>query len=206
MYITALLVVSQTLAQVPESRVDEIVAHTLSKMTVPEKARQLDIHRACDMLTNGRVDIAKAERAWGDLSIGIGTLHDVVSYPQIANEMMSALSNASRLKIPCALGGEATHGLQGDDHTIFPSPIGLAATFDTELMARYGRVVGSETRACGLHVAWAPVLGLCREPRWGRCEEMMGEDPHLAAEMGRATITGMTDSRNLSSISLWRLC
>ena len=45
-----------------------------------------------------------------------------------------------------------------------------------------------QARAGGMHVTWAPVLGLCREPRWGRCEEMMGEDTHLAAELGRVFV------------------
>ena len=86
-----------------------------------------------------------------------------------------------------------------DDHTIFPSPIGLAATFDTDLLKAYGRVVASEARSAGLHVCWAPVLGLCREPRWGRCEEMMGEDPHLAGVLGQHVILGLTNDGNLSS-------
>ena len=171
----------------------DAVAATLASMTVPEKARALDIFRGADMLTNGAVDMAKAARSWGDLSLGFGVMHDVYPYPVIANAMMEALQNASRLKSPPLFGAEATHGVQMDDHTIFPSPISLAATWDVELMRRYGSVVGSEARAAGLHVAWAPVLGLCREPRWGRCEEMMGEDPHLSAALGAAAIEGMTN-------------
>ena len=57
----------------------------------------------------------------------------------------------------------------------------------------------SEARAAGTHVTWAPVLGLCREPRWGRCEEMMGEDTHLAAELGRAAIGGFTNGNQFNS-------
>lgn len=64
---------------------------------------------------------------------------------------------------------------------------------------RYGSVVAAESRAAGVHVTWAPVLGLCREPRWGRCEEMMGEDTHLAAELGRASITGFTSNKTFAS-------
>ena len=131
-------------------------------------ARQLDIFHASDLLSNGRVNLSKAEASWGNLSLGVGTLHDVYPYPEIANEMMTKLVQASRLGIPPFFGAEASHGVQMDDHTIFPSPIGLGATWDTELMERYGRVVGSEARSAGLHVTWAPVLGLCREPRWGR--------------------------------------
>ena len=164
-----------------EAALDATVRGLLDQMTVPEKARQLDIWRTADMLTNGRVNLTKAKAQWGDLSAGVGVLHDVYPYPQLGNEIMAALINASRLKIPPLIGGEATHGLQMDDHTIFPSPISLAATWDVDLMKRYGQTVGSEARACGTHITWSPVLGLCREPRWGRCEEMMGEDTHLAA-------------------------
>ena len=175
------------------------VQRLLANMTVTEKARQLDIWNTQDILTNGKIDMLKAISHWGDLRAGVGVLHDVYPYSQMANEMMGFILGASRLKIPPLFGGEATHGLQMDDHTIFPSPISLAATWDTDLMERYGRVVGSEARACGMHVTWSPVLGLCREPRWGRCEEMMGEDTHLAAELGRASVKGFTSGNNFTS-------
>ena len=177
-----------------EAAIAARVAVTLASMTISEKARALDIFRAADMLTDGAVDMEKAARTMGDLSAGVGVLHDVYPYPAIANQMMEALQNASRLKSPPLFGAEATHGVQMDDHTIFPSPIGLAATWDVDLLRRYGGVVGSEARAAGLHVAWAPVLGLCREPRWGRCEEMMGEDPARAAALGAAAVQGLTDA------------
>ena len=182
-----------------DSEVDARVAALLSQMTVPEKARQLDIFRTADILENGKVSRAKAEKNWGDLSLGFGVLHDVYPYPALANDIMAMILNASRLKVPPLFGGEATHGLQMDDHTIFPSPITLAATWDVDLMQKYGAVVGSEARAAGITVTWAPVLGLCREPRWGRCEEMMGEDTHLAAELGRAAIGGFADGRRFNS-------
>jgi beta-glucosidase len=149
-----------------EEAVEATVSKYLADMTVPEKARALDIFRTADMLTNGAVNMTKAAESWGDLSLGFGMMHDVYAYPELFNEMMSAFQNASRLKIPPIFGGEATHGLQQDDHTIFPSPISLASTFDVDLMKQYGQVVASESRASGIHVTWAPVLGLCREPRW----------------------------------------
>jgi beta-glucosidase len=153
--------------QPSEAAVQERVDALIGRMTVTEKATQLDIWRTADMLSNGRVNMTKAKAAWGAsaLSAGCGVMHDVYPYPEIYNEMMTALLAASRLKIPPLFGGEATHGLQMDSHTIFPSPISLAATFDTSLMAAYGRTVGAEARACGTTVTWAPVLGLCQEPR-----------------------------------------
>lgn len=143
-------------------------ASVLASMTLEEKARQLDIFRTADILTNGRVNMSKARSLWGDLELGVGVLHDVYAYPELANEIMGVLINVSRSGVPPLVGAEATHGLQMDDHTIFPSPIGLAATWDVDLMGRYGAVVGSEARSSGIHVTWAPVLGLCVEPRWGR--------------------------------------
>lgn len=184
-----------------EARMDARVQSLIDQMTVTEKARQLDIWRTADILTNGKIDVVKALKQWHPISAGVGVLHDVYAYPQLGNEMMAFILNSSRLKIPPLFGGEATHGLQMDDHTIFPSPISLAATWDTKLMRRYGHAVGSEARAAGTHVTWAPVLGLCREPRWGRCEEMMGEDTHLAAELGRAAITGFTNGKQFNSSS-----
>ena len=139
-----------------------------ASMTLEEKARQLDIFRTADILTNGRVNMSKARSLWGDPELGVGVLHDVYAYPELANEIMGVLINVSRSGVPPLVGAEATHGLQMDDHTIFPSPIGLAATWDVDLMGRYGAVVGSEARVIRNSRGPAPVLGLCVEPRWGR--------------------------------------
>ena len=83
-------------------------AATLAQLTVAEKARQLDIFNVADMLTDGRVDPAKAAASWGDLSLGVGTLHDVYAPPALANDIMAFLINASAAKVPPLVGGEAT--------------------------------------------------------------------------------------------------
>ena len=71
--------------------------------------------------------------------------------------------------------------LQGDWHTIFPSPYTIAATFDTDLMHEIGKVIGREARAGGIHQCWSPVCGLAREPRWGRSEEERSHLPPSAS-------------------------
>eukprot|EP00041_Stephanoeca_diplocostata_P038533 m.1523208 g.1523208 ORF g.1523208 m.1523208 type:complete len:962 (+) comp25232_c0_seq4:137-3022(+) len=177
----------------------ERVQGLVAKMSVAEKSRQLDIFRTADMLTNGHVNKSKAEATIGNLSLGVGVLHDFYPYPEIANEVMEMLIQESKSKVPPLVGAEATHGLQMDGHTIFPSPVSLSATFDKELMTAYGRVVASEARSSGVHVTWAPVMGLCRDPRWGRCEEMMGEDAYLAAALGSAAVRGFTNDGVLNS-------
>lgn len=114
-----------------------------------------------------------------------------------------------RLGIPAfGVGGEGAHGVQArHDHdwdrqapeytTIFPNPIGMSASWDTDLVRKAGRVTGTEARglyAAGRHEClslWAPTVDMERDPRWGRTEEGYGEDPLLAGEMAGAYVEGM---------------
>ncbi len=115
-------------------------------------------------------------------------------------------------------GGEGAHGVQaragqGEMYpptptTSFTQPIGMAATFDRELIRRAGDVTGKESRAfanavgkCG-HGRLAPTVDLCRDPRWGRNEEGYGEDPYLTGKMASAYITGMQDEHNYDGTPL----
>ena len=109
-------------------------------------------------------------------------------------------------------GGEGAHGVQaragqGEMYpptptTSFTQPIGMAATFDRELIRRAGDVTGKESRAFanavgkGGHCRLAPTVDLCRDPRWGRTEEGYGEDPYLTGRMASAYILGMQDEHN----------
>ena len=109
-------------------------------------------------------------------------------------------------------GGEGAHGVQarGGQNEPFPptpttsftQPIGMAATFDRELIRRAGDVTGKESRAFGNavgkggHGRLGPTVDLCRDPRWGRNEEGYGEDPYLTGKMASAFITGMQDEHN----------
>ena len=109
-------------------------------------------------------------------------------------------------------GGEGAHGVQaragqGEAYpptptTSFTQPIGMAATFDKELIRKAGDVTGKESRAFenavgkGGHCRLAPTVDLCRDPRWGRNEEGYGEDPYLTGKMASAYIRGMQDEHN----------
>ena len=92
-----------------------------------------------------------------------------------------------------------SHGYQNDGHTVFPSPISTAASFNGTLAFLIGRVIGTEARVTGTHEVWSPVCGLAREPRWGRSNEEFGEDVHLAATMVGQQVLGMSDRKNYSS-------
>lgn len=174
------------------------VSQLLAQMTLAEKARQLDLYNGWDMLDNGQFSPAKASAMLGTLGMGVlqwGRDQDV----RMANILQQACVNSSRLGVPALLAEECLHGVQGDGHTVFPSPLSFAATFDAALAHDVGRVIGTEARAQGTAQCWSPVCGVAREPRWGRTEEELGEDTHLAATLAGNLAFGMTDGKNLTS-------
>ena len=77
------------------------------------------------------------------------------------------------------------------DATVFPQAIGLASTWDPALARSLAEAIGGQMRAVGAHHGLAPVLDVCRDPRWGRTEETFGEDPYLVARMGVAFVQGL---------------
>ena len=167
-------------AAMPKSNVpdDETgIAALLANMTVAEKARQLVIQDVGTFLTNGAFSPGKATAYLGTLGAGkIDSFGRNVD-PHLANQIQAAVVDASRHGIAAILAEECQHGVQGDWHTMFPSPYTVAAAFDRDLMGQIGQVIGTEARAGGTSECWGPVCGLAREPRWGRSEEEMGEDP-----------------------------
>ncbi|MGV7206568.1 glycoside hydrolase family 3 N-terminal domain-containing protein [Oxalobacteraceae bacterium A2-2] len=96
----------------------------------------------------------------------------------------------TRLGIPLLMHEEALHGYVARDATSFPQAIGLASSFDTQLVREIFSVAAREMRARGANLALAPVVDVAREPRWGRIEETFGEDPYLCGEIGKAAVLG----------------
>ncbi len=96
-----------------------------------------------------------------------------------------------RLGIPNMASGETLHGVVSDGCTSFPQSIAMAASFDTALMKQVAQIIAKEARAVGLHQTFSPMLGVARDPRWGRVEESFGEDPFLVTQMGVAYINGI---------------
>ncbi|WP_232476319.1 glycoside hydrolase family 3 N-terminal domain-containing protein [Flavisphingomonas formosensis] len=97
----------------------------------------------------------------------------------------------TRLGIPVLFHEESLHGYMATDATMFPMAIGLAGSFDRQLMQDVQSVVAREVRARGVHLALSPVVDIARDPRWGRIEETFGEDPYLCGEMGVAAVLGL---------------
>ncbi|MBV8686540.1 MAG: glycoside hydrolase family 3 C-terminal domain-containing protein [Alphaproteobacteria bacterium] len=101
----------------------------------------------------------------------------------------------TRLGIPILMHEESLHGYVARGATSFPQAIGLASTWDPELLTRIFSVAAREMRARGATLALAPVVDVARDPRWGRIEETYGEDPYLVSEMGLAAIRGFQGAK-----------
>ncbi len=107
------------------------------------------------------------------------------------NAIQKYVIENTRLGIPMFLAEEAPHGHMAIGSTVFPTGIGMAATWNPALIESVGRVIGNEVRTQGAHISYGPVLDLVRDPRWSRVEETMGEDPVLAGTIGAAMVTGL---------------
>jgi len=102
-----------------------------------------------------------------------------------------ALAEQTRLRIPILIGEDCIHGHSFfEGATIFPTQLGLAASFDPDLLERVGRATAVEVATTGIHWTFSPVLCITRDLRWGRVSETFGEDPHLIGELAAAMIRG----------------
>jgi len=171
--------------------IEKRVKDLLSRMTPEEKAAQLDMLLARDVLKNADSLNEERVRYFID-SMNIGSIHDL--YPKstaLANELQRHSIENSRLGIPLLFIEEALHGYQGAGATTFPIPQGNASTWDTTLVYHIGRVIATEARAHGIHFVLGPNLDLARDIRWGRVEETFGEDTYLTSRMGVNLVKGL---------------
>ena len=124
--------------------------------------------------------------------------------PQLSAQAYNALQHyamdSTRLGIPIILAEEAPHGHMAIGTTVFPTSIGLAATWDTALVEEVGAVIGSELTAQGGTIGYGPVIDLSREPRWSRVEETYGEDMFLTSEMASAMVRGTSGKGVISTL------
>jgi len=182
--------------------VDERVRDLVGRMTLEEKARQLDMYfGANDFLapsqkvdrTHARPDAVfdpdLAEKAIG--ALGVGSIHDIYPSPQLYNAIQAWIIRSNRLHIPALFIEEGLHGYMAHGETVFPQSVNLAATWNPELARETGAAIASEARADGVDMILAPVLDVASDPRWGRVEEDFGEDPFLSGEMGLNYVEGM---------------
>ena len=155
-----------------ERRVDAL----LKKMTLAEKIGQMNQISAGGDVTNYAESLRKGQ---------VGSILNEVD-PVKINEFQRIAVEESRLGIPLLVGRDVIHGF----HTVYPIPLGLAATFDPTLVEEGARVAAVEASAQGVRWTFSPMLDIARDPRWGRIAEGSGEDPYLDARMAEAMVYG----------------
>lgn len=109
------------------------------------------------------------------------------------NALQKYVIENTRLGIPLFLAEETPHGHMAIGATVFPTGIGMAATWSPELIKEAGEIIAKEIRVQGGHISYGPVLDLARDPRWSRVEETFGEDPVLSGVLGAAMVKGLTN-------------
>lgn len=184
----------------PNLPIERRVADLLSRMTIEEKAAQMQtlwVRKPQQKRPNGnfgdRGDFSP-EEASSVMKHGIGEIArqrertDARRGAAYANAVQKWLKENTRLGIPAMLHDEILHGLMAVGGTNFPTPISLASSWDPELITRIFTAAALETRIRGSHHVLGPNLDLARDPRWGRTEETYGEDPYLVSRLGVAAI------------------
>lgn len=181
-----------------QNNMDRFVSDLMSRMTLDEKIGQLNLLTPGGGLATGAVvnpDVESKIRAGK-----VGGLFGVIGVDKIRQAQELAV-NGSRLKIPLIFGSDVIHGYK----TTFPIPLGLASSWDTNVIERAARAAAKEATADGLSWTFSPMVDIARDPRWGRVAEGAGEDPFLGSAIAAAMVRGYQGS-NLAADSTLMAC
>ena len=180
----------------PTASINERVTDLIGRMTLDEKVAQLGAVWVTSLVVNEQFDPEVAAEV---LSEGIGQVTRIGASTgllanesaQLANAIQNVLVENTRLGIPGVIHEEGVGGFLHRGATTFPQGLGLAATWNTSLMAEVAEVIRTQMLAVGARHNLSPVLDVARDPRWGRVEETYGESPELCGQMGVAYVNAM---------------
>ncbi|MFP4895118.1 glycoside hydrolase family 3 N-terminal domain-containing protein [Paraburkholderia sp. EG304] len=190
----------------PAAVVEERVADLLARMTLDEKiaqlhaawlvlsadgnhkARSIDFAQSANQITVDEI----LQYGLGQITRPLGThTVDPKEGVRALNELQRKMVEDTRLGIPVMAHEECLVGLMIKDATLFPSPLNYAATWNPRLVGEVGTIIGEQARSIGCHQGLAPVLDVSRDPRWGRTEETLGEDPYLVGVLACHYVKGL---------------
>ena len=175
----AFVLIPSILADAQSDDIERRIDALLSRMTLEEKLGQL---QQLDGHGDGRFREEHLDLARKGL---LGSTLNVRGAVQV-NTMQRAALDGSRLKIPLIFAFDVIHGYR----TVFPIPLGEAASWDPAAAERSAAIAAAEARAAGVHWTFAPMVDIARDARWGRIAEGAGEDPYLGAMMAAARVRG----------------
>jgi len=171
---------------VAPDRIESLIA----RMTVDEKVGQLSVF--ADMVrpfapdVNPEANVRNAEQVLEQVRAGrVGSLFNGVG-AELGRRIQQVALEESRLGIPVILAADVIHGMR----TVFPIPLGEAASFEPDLARRTARATAIEATAAGIHWTYAPAVDIARDQRWGRGAEGAGEDVVLGCEFAAARVRG----------------
>jgi len=153
----------------------------LSRMTIQEKIGQMNQLTGTGLSTDMISQIKSGN---------VGSILNELDI-KTTNELQRLAVKESRLGIPVIFARDVIHGFK----TIFPIPLGLAATWNPQLVESGARIAAIEATATGIRWTFAPMIDVARDPRWGRIAESCGEDPYLTSKMGTAMIKGFQGNK-----------
>ncbi len=198
----------------PRRPAGERVADLLGRMTLAEKVAQLygvwlgasgadgDVAPFQHELVDPALDWPELiKQGLGQLTrpLGSAPVTPLAGTARLA-AMQEEIVAAGRFGIPAVVHEECLSGLMAWGATIYPTPLAWGASFDASLVEAMARQIGSTMRALGVHQGLAPVLDVARDPRWGRTEETIGEDPYLVAKVGTGYVRGLQSAGLLATL------
>lgn len=183
--------VALSAAPMTEEQIDAAVSDLLSRMTLAEKVGQLN-QLSGRGLDKTMVDMVRDGQ--------VGSILNETD-PAIVNALQREAVEKSRLGIPLVIARDVIHGFR----TIFPLPIGQAASWNEELVRLGARIAADEASSVGIRWTFSPMVDVARDSRWGRMAEGFGEDPLLSSRMGVAMVRGY-QSDDLSAPNTMAAC
>ncbi len=176
--INFLLVIPGTARTLTDVQIGNKVNELLGKMTLKEKVGQMMQYSYWGS-SGGKGQEAALRQGLVGSFLNVESIADKNRLQKIAVEQ-------TRLGIPIIFGRDVIHGFR----TIIPIPLGQAASWNPQLIEAGAALAAREARAIGVHWTFAPMLDICRDPRWGRIAEGLGEDPYLTSQLGAAMVRG----------------
>lgn len=178
---------------VAQTNVDKKIDSLLSKMSITEKIGQTSLRG-----TSSRVKTLPEELKQAVREGKIGSVINVLDRNNV-DELQRIAVKESPHGIPLLIGRDVIHGYK----TIFPIPLGQAATWNAAIVERGARIAADEASTNGIRWTFAPMLDISRDPRWGRIAESSGEDPYLTSVLGVAAVKGFqgTDMTRPTSVA-----